>query len=155
VIKIVSKKNLITEKQAIELADKYLMYINKYALRDNIFATKKDQKWQIVAVTTPIILGMNFEWHSFPIDMETGEVGAAISSMVTLPIADVLRQIRETKDLKKAQKDQAIAKVIETQDASKRSDPDRLEDLKKWFKENRPYLKSVLDFITAVLNHIK
>ena len=148
-----NKKGLITQEQARELADKYLLYTGKIALRDNISVSKGVKGWQIVAKTTPIISGMETVITSFPIDMVTGEVGAAID--VTVSITDVLREINERKDIDEQKREQVRTKVGEFVDTSKKPvDKNKMNDLKKWFENNAPYLKSIIDLITAIISKL-
>ena len=103
------EKNVITQEQAIELADKYLLHTGRVALRDNISVIKSDKEWRIVAKTTPIILGMDTEMTAFSIDAKTGEVGASITIVVSL--TDVLREINEKTDVDKIKKEQLKTKL--------------------------------------------
>ena len=149
-----NKKGLITQEQARELADKYLLYTGKIALRDNISVSKGVKGWQIVAKTTPIILGMETVITSFPIDMVTGEVGAAIDMTVpTVSITNVLKEINERKDIDEQKREQVRTKVGEFEDASKKPvDKNKMNNLKKWFENNAPYLKSIIDLINTILS---
>jgi hypothetical protein len=67
---------IITQEQALELADKYLLNTGRVALRDNISVSKSVEGWRIFAKTTPIILGMDTEMTSFSIDGNTAEDGS-------------------------------------------------------------------------------
>ena len=144
----------ITQEQALELADKYLLYTGKIALRDNISVSKGARGWQIVAKTTPVILGMPTEITTFPIDMETGEVGVSITT--TVSITDVLKEIDERKDLDEPKKEQIKEKVKEVDKEVEKEPLDRnkMNDLKKWFENNAPYLKSIIDLITTILSKL-
>ncbi|MCW4023342.1 MAG: hypothetical protein NWF02_09310 [Candidatus Bathyarchaeota archaeon] len=75
----------ITKEQALELAEKYLLYTAKIALRDNISVSENVTEWQIHAKTTPIITGMRTEIMKFSIDKKTGEVGAVITNIFSTP----------------------------------------------------------------------
>jgi hypothetical protein len=146
-----NKRGLITQEQARELAEKYLLYTGKIALKDNISVSRSVRGWQIVAKTTPIILGMETVITSFPIDMETGEVGAAID--ITVSITDVLKEINERKDIDEQKKEQLRTKVGELEDTAKKPvDKNKMDDLKKWFEKNAPYLKSIIDLINTILS---
>jgi hypothetical protein len=146
-----NKKGLITQEQARELADKYLLHNGIIALRDNIFVSKGVKEWQIVAITTPIILGMETVITSFPIDMISGEVGAAIDMAVSIDKA--LKIINQRKDIDEQKKEQVRTKVGEFQDSVKKpADKNKMNNLKKWFETNAPYLKSIIDLITAILS---
>jgi len=144
----------ITEEQALELADKYLLYTGKIALRDNISVSRGARGWQIVAKTTPIILGMQTEITTFPIDAETGEVGVSITT--TVSITDVLKEIDERKDLDEPKKEQIKEKVREVDEEVEKEPVDRnkMNDLKKWFENNAPFLKSIIDLITTILSKL-
>jgi hypothetical protein len=145
-----NKRGLITREQALELADKYLLYTGRIALKDDISVSRSVRGWQIIAKTTPIILGMETEITSFPIDMKTGEVGASITQ--TVSITEVLKEISERKDIDEQKREQLRTKVGEFEDASKKPvDKNKMNDLKKWFENNAPYLKSIIDLITAIL----
>jgi len=143
----------ITQEQALELADKYLLYSEKIALRDNISVSRGARGWRIVAKTTPVILGMPTEITTFPIDMETGEVGV---SLTTVSIPDVLKEIDERKDLDEPKKEQIKEKVKEVDEEVEKEPLDRnkMNDLKKWFENNAPYLKSIIDLITEILKKL-
>src|SRR5665647_3009893 len=92
-----NKRMIITKEQAIEIADKYLVYNEKYALKDNISVTDGVKGWEIVAITTPIISGMKTEIEKFDIDRETGEVGASISTIIIdYEIENALRPVSYT-----------------------------------------------------------
>lgn len=144
------KRMRITKEQAHELADKYLMYTGKYALRDNIFVSRNVRGWQILAKTTPMILGMPTEITSFTIDVETGEVGVAITG--TVSITAVLKEINQRKDIDETKKEQLKNKVEEVEDATKKSvDRNKVKNLKKWFEKNASYLKSIIDVINTLL----
>jgi hypothetical protein len=148
-----NEKGLITQEQARELADKYLLHTGRIALRDNIFVDRGVKGWQVVAITTPIILGMDTEVTSFSIDKETGEVGASIT--MTASITEALQIINKRKDLDETKKEQVIAKVKEFKEASKKPiEKKKMNDLKKWFENNAPYLKSIIDFLTAILSKL-
>jgi len=143
-------KELITQEQAIELADKYLLYTGKIALRDNISIGKSVRGWQIVATTTPIILGMPIEISSFPIDIETGEVGAVITAAVSIP--EELKKINQQKDIDETKKEQLNTKVREFEDAIKKPvDRNKINELKKWFETNASHMKTIIDFIKLIL----
>jgi len=144
----------ITQKQALELADKYLLYSGKIALRDNISVSRGARGWQIVAKTTPVILGMQTEITTFPIDVETGEVGVSITT--TVLITDVLKEIDERKDLDEPKKEQIKEKVREVDEEVEKEPLDRnkMNDLRKWFENNAPYLKSIIDLITTILSKL-
>ena len=144
-----NKRGLITREQALELADKYLLYTGRIALKDDISVSRSVRGWQIVAKTTPIISGWETEITSFPIDMKTGEVGVSI----TVSITEVLKEINERKDIDEQKREQLRTKVGELEDASKKPDvKNKMNDLKKWFENNAPYLKSIIDLITAILS---
>ena len=146
-----NKRGLITQEQARELADKYLLYTGKIALKDNISVSRSVRGWQIVAKTTPIILGMETVITSFPIDMETGEVGAAID--ITVSITEVLKEINERKDIDEQKREQTKTKVGELEDTTKKPvDKNKMNDLKKWLEKNAPYLKSIVDLINTILS---
>jgi len=149
-----NKRGLITQEQARELADKYLLYTGKIALRDNISVSRSVREWQILAKTTPIISGMETVITSFPIDMETGEVGAGIDRTVpTVSITSVLKEINERKDIDEQKREQVRTKVGELEDASKKAvDKNKMNNLKKWFENNAPYLKSIIDLINTILS---
>jgi hypothetical protein len=138
----------ITKEQAKELADKYLSYTGKVALRDNILVVNKDAKgWIITAKTTPIILGMDTEVCNFSINAETGEVGVSIDY--------VLKQIDEMKDIDNLKKEQAKAKVIEVdKELREPINKNKLNSLKIWLKDNAPYLKSIIDLIATILSKL-
>jgi len=140
----------ITQEQALELADKYLLYSGKIALRDNISVSRGARGWQIVAKTTPVILGMKTEITTFPIDAETGEVGVSITT--TVSITDVLKEIDERKDLDEPKKEQIKEKVKEVE--KEPLDKNKMNDLKKWFENNAPFLKSIIDLITTILSKL-
>jgi len=140
----------ITEEQALELADKYLLHTGRIALRDNISVSKSAREWQIVAKTTPVISGMQTEITAFPIDAETGEVGASITT--TVSITDALKEIDERKDLDEPKKEQIKEKVREVE--KEPLDRNKMNDLKKWFEDNAPYLKSIIDLITTILSKL-
>lgn len=145
----------ITKEQAIELADKYLQYTGKVALRDNIVVISKNSRgWMITAKTTPIILGMDTEVSTFSVDAETGEIGASITAPVSINY--VLKQIDERKDLDETKKEQVKEKVreVEEEATKKPTDKKKISSLKKWFEDNAPYLKSVIDLITAILSKL-
>ena len=144
----------ITQEQALELAEKYLLYTGKISLRDNISVSRGARGWQIVAKTTPVILGMETEITTFPIDMKTGEVGASITT--TVSITDVLKEIDERKDLDEPKKEQIKEKVREVDEEVEKEPVDRnkMNDLKKWFENNAPYLKSIIDLITTILSKL-
>lgn len=149
-----NKRRAITKEQAIEIADKYFLYCHKVALRDNISASNTSRGWQIVAITTPIILGMKTEITKFNIDMETGEVGAAITQTIIVEdvIEDALKEIDKRKDLDETKKAKINTKIEELEVSSNRTDRKKMDNLKKWFEKNTPYLKSIIDLITAILN---
>lgn len=140
----------ITQEQALELADKYLLSTGKIALKDNISVSRGARGWQIVAKTTPAILGMQTEITAFPIDEETGEVGASITT--TVSITDVLKEIDERKDIDEPKKEQIKEKVREVEQEP--LDRNKMNDLKKWFENNAPYLKSIIDLITTILSKL-
>jgi len=106
-----------------------------------------------VAKTTPVILGMQTEITTFPIDAETGEVGV---SKTIVSIEDVLKEIDERKDLDEPKKEQTKEKVREVDEEVEKKPLDRnkMNDLKKWFENNAPYLKSIIDLITAILSKL-
>lgn len=139
----------IIREQALELADKYLLHTGKIALRDNIFVSRGAKGWQIVAKTTPVILGMQTEMTTFPIDAETGEVGVSIT---TVSITNVLKEIDERKDLNEPRKEQVKEKVREVE--KEPLDRNKMNDLRKWFENNAPYLKSIIDLITEILRKL-
>ena len=145
---------LITREQALELADKYLLHTGRIALKDDISVSKSVRGWQIVAKTTPIISGDETEITSFSIDMKTGEVGVSITQIVPIvSITEVLKEIRERKGIDEQKREQLRTKVGEFEDASKKPvDKNKMNDLKKWFENNAPYLKSIIDLITAILS---
>jgi len=148
-----NKRRVITQEHALELADKYLLYTGKIALRDNISVSRSVRGWQIMAKTTPIILGMQTEITTFPIDMETGEVGASIT--MTVSITDVLKEINERKDIDETKKELLKTKVGEFEDTTKKPvDRNKMNDLKKWFENNAPYLKSIVDLINTILSKL-
>jgi hypothetical protein len=103
-----------------------------------------------------IILGMDTEITAFSIDMETGEVGASITSIVPrVSIPDALQEIDKRKDIDQSAKEQTKAKVEELEDAMKTpTDKNRMKNLKQWFEKNAPYLKSVLDLINTILSKL-
>lgn len=138
----------ITQEQALELADKYLLWSEKFALRDNISVSRSARGWQIVAKTTPVILGMQTETTTFRIDAETGEVGVSITG--------VQKEIDERKDLDEPKKEQIKEKVREVDEEAEKDPLDRnkMNDLRKWFENNAPYLKSIIDLITAILSKL-
>ena len=107
-----------------------------------------------MAKTTPVILGMPTEITTFPIDMETGEVGVSITT--TVSITDVLKEIDERKDLDEPKKEQIKEKVKEVDEEVEKEPLDRnkMNDLKKWFENNAPYLKSIIDLITTILSKL-
>jgi len=144
----------ITQEQALELADKYLLYEEKIALRDNISVSRSAEGWRIVAKTTPIITGMETEITTFSIDVETGEVGASITA--TVSITDILRKINERGDLDNPTKEQLKAKVGEVGNelTKKPIDKKKIDSLITWIKNNAPYLKSIIDLITTVLSKL-
>jgi hypothetical protein len=148
----------ITQEQALELADKYLLYTERIALRDNISVSRSAKEWRIVAKTTPIILGMETEITTFPIDMETGEVGVSITTK-TVSITNVLREIDEKKDLDEPKKEQLKAKVEEFEkDSTKKPvDKKKMDSLRKYFEDYAQifsFAKSIIDFITTVLSKL-
>lgn len=148
-----NKKGSITQEQARELADKYLLYTGKIALRDNISVSKGVKGWQIMAITTPIISGMETVITSFPIDFVTGEVGAAID--MTVSITEALKTINQRKDIDEQKKEQVRKKVGEFKDVMKKPvDKNKMNNLKKWFEKNAPYLKSIIDLITAIVSKL-
>lgn len=142
------KRIPITQEQALELADKYLLYTEKFALKDNISVSRVARGWQIVAKTTPVILGMQTEITKFTINAETGEVGVSITA--------VLKEIDERKDLEELKKEQIKEKVREYNEEVEKKPLDRnkMNDLKKWFENNAPYLKSIIDLITIILSKL-
>ena len=143
----------ITREQAIELADKYFLQMGSYVLKDNISVSKSDRGWEIVGISTPAILGMQTEVSKFDINMETGEIGAVITTTIT--ITDALRQIKERNDLSIAERDELKTKIEEFEKESKKPiDKNKMTDLKKWFETNAPYLKSVIDMISSILKLI-
>ena len=144
----------ITKEQALELADKWLLrFERKVVLRDNMTIWKSNGGWSIRAKTTPIILGMQTEIMRFSIDEETGEVGACI----TIPVPNVpviLKEIDERKDLDKPKKEQVKEKVKEVNKQAEKEpiDKKKMSSLKKWFENNAPYLKSIIDLINTILS---
>ena len=148
------KRIPITQEQALELADKYLLYTGKFALKDNISVSRVARGWQIVAKTTPVILGMQIEITTFTINAETGEVGVSITGPVS--ITDVLKIIDERKDLDEPNIEQIKEKVREFDEEVEKKPLDRnkMNDLKKWFENNAPYLKSIIDLITTILSKL-
>ena len=140
----------ITKEQALELADKYFIYTGKFILKDNISVRKSDRGWQIVAKTTPAILGMQTEITTFTIDSETGEVGVSITS---ISITNILREINERKDLHITKKEELKTKIGEFEKYSTKEpvDKNKMTELKKWFENNAPYLKSIIDLINSIL----
>lgn len=148
------KRIPITQEQALELADKYLLYMGKFTLKDNISVSRVTRGWQIVAKTTPVILGMQIEITTFSINAETGEVGVSITSPVS--ITDVLKKIDERKDLNEPKMEQIKEKVREFNEEVEKKPLDRnkMKDLKKWFENNAPYLKSIIDLITTILSKL-
>ena len=139
---------VITQVQALELADKYLLHTGRVALRDNISASKSVDGWRIIAKTTPIILGMDMEMTAFSINAKTGEVGASI----TMVVSDVLKEINERKDIDLIEKEKVKTKVKEVEDATEKPvNRKKLSVLKKWFEKNAPYLKSLIDLINTIL----
>jgi hypothetical protein len=147
------KRVIITKEQAIEIADKYLfLYCGKTALKDNISATKGAKGWAILAITTPIISGQETYIENFEIDMETGEVGVVISSIaLDNRINEVLKLIRDRKDIDEAKKAEISTKVEEVKNSVKRKDKEKIIELKKWFEKNTPFFKSILDLINTIL----
>ena len=147
----------ITQEQALEIADKYILYEGKFALRDNILVRKSAygrREWEILAKTTPVILGMSTEITTFPIDMETGEVGVSVT---VVSIKDVLKDINDRNNLDKPQKEQLKAKVKEFEKEPMKSpvDKDKMNDLKKGFEKfvnYVPLLKSIIDLINTILS---
>jgi hypothetical protein len=146
---------IITQEQALELADKYLLHTGRVALRDNISVSKSVEGWRIVAKTIPIILGMNTEMTAFSIDGNTGEVGASITTVVSL--TDILKEINERKDVDEKRKEQLKTKVKEFEEEAMKKpvDKNKIENSKKWFEKNAPYLKSLIDLITEILRHAR
>ena len=138
---------MITKEQALELADKYLLHTGKVALRDNISVGKSSEGWRIVAKTTPIISGLYTEMTAFSIDAKTGEVGASITMVV---FDDIIKEINERKDINETKKEQLKTKVEEVKDANP-ADKKKISALKKWFENNAPYLKSMIDLINTIL----
>ncbi len=145
----------INQEQALELADKYLLHDEKIALRDNISVSRSAKEWRIVAKTTPIILGMETEIITFPIDMETGEVGVTITRAVS--ITDVLREINGRVDLDELKKEQLKAKVKEFEkDSTKKPiDKKKMESLKTWFKNHASEIEAfyaIIQIISTILS---
>ena len=146
-----NKRRVITQEQAIELADKYLLFSNKIALRDNISVRKVIRGWEIMAITIPIIEGKETELMTFSIDMVTGEVGAGITNTI-FSITNVLKEINERKDIDETKKEQLKTKVEEIKDSAKKPvNRNKMNVLKKWFEKNPPYLKSIIDLINTLL----
>lgn len=143
----------ITQEQALELADKWLLgFEGKVVLRDNMNISKSAEGWRIVAKTTPIITGMETEIMTFSINAETGEVG--VSMTITVSIPDVLKEINERKNLDETKKEQLIAKVREfdTEITKKPVDRNKVGDLKTWFENNASWLKEVISIISTILS---
>ena len=149
------KRMPITQEQALELADKYLLYSTKFALKDNISVSRVARGWRIVAKTTPVIFGMQIEITTFTIDAETGEVGASIT--IPVKITDVLKEIDERKDLDELKKEQIKEKVREFEEEVMENPPDgnMLNDFKKWFENNASFLESIINLITTILQTIR
>jgi hypothetical protein len=146
-------QRVITQEQALEIADKYLVYCGKFALKNNISVRLSCRGWEIIAITTPIILGMKTEIENFHIDMKTGEVGASITHVILEDVIDdALKKIRERKDIDETKKEQLNTKVEELKDSANRTDKNKMDDLKKWFEKNGPYLKSIIDLINTLLS---
>jgi len=145
----------ITKEQALEIADKYIFQTGRFALRDNISVRKSAREWVILAKTTPVILGMPTEITTFPIDMETGEVGVSITQIAS--ITDVLKEINDRQNLDESKKEQLKAKVEEFEkELTKRPvDKDKMNDFKKWFEKfvnYVPLLKSIIDLINTIVS---
>jgi hypothetical protein len=64
----------ISQSQAVELAEKYLLIKDKIVLRDHLTVTRSLDGWHITAKTTPIILGKSTELIQFTINVDTGEI---------------------------------------------------------------------------------
>lgn len=144
----------ITKEQALELADKWLLkFEGKAVLRDNMTIWKSNEGWSIRAKTTPIILGMQTEIMRFSIDEETGEVGVC-TTIPVLNVPVILREIDERKDLDKPKKEQVKEKVKEVNKQAEKEpiDKKKMSSLKKWFENNAPYLKSIIDLINTILS---
>jgi hypothetical protein len=71
----------ITKGQALELADKYLLFTNRIVLRDNISISKSPEGWKITADTTPMVPGMLKETIQFIIDKKTGKIKVTITEL--------------------------------------------------------------------------
>ncbi len=144
----------ITKRQALELADKWLLeFGGRIVLRDNIRAVSKSAEgWYILAVTTPMTLGMKTEIFRFSINAETGEVGASLSYQVPNS-QTVLKEIDEKDDLDQAKKEQIREKIREVEKETKKEpiDKKRIGDIKKWFEDNAPWLKDVISIIAEIL----
>ena len=91
---------------------------------------------------------MQTEITKFTINAETGEVGVSITA--------VLKEIDERKDLEELKKEQIKEKVREYNEEVEKKPLDRnkMNDLKKWFENNAPYLKSIIDLITIILSKL-
>ena len=69
----------ISQTQAFEIAEKYLLIKDKVVLRDHITVTQSPDSWHITAKTTPTLMRKSKEIIQFTIDGETGEISMPIS----------------------------------------------------------------------------
>jgi hypothetical protein len=137
----------ITKEQALELADKYLLYTGNIVLRNNITVSGSAEGWSIVAETTPVILGMQTEIITFSIDVNTGEVGVSVTM--------VLREIDERNGIDKPKKEEMKAKVTEVAELKKEPiDKKKINGLKKWFEDNASWLKDVISILSTIISKL-
>jgi hypothetical protein len=69
----------ISQSQAVEVAEKYLLIKDKIVLRDYMTVTKSPDGWHVTAKTMPAMIGKSTETIQFTIDGETGEIRMPIS----------------------------------------------------------------------------
>lgn len=64
----------ISQSQAVELAEKYLLIKDKVVLSDHLTVTPSPDGWHVTATTTPVMLGKSTELIQFTINGESGEI---------------------------------------------------------------------------------
>lgn len=69
----------ISQRQAFEIAEKYLLIKDRVVLNDHITVTPHSDGWQVTARTTPAILGKSTELIQFTIDGDSGAISMSTS----------------------------------------------------------------------------
>lgn len=71
----------ISQRQAVELAEQYLLIQDKIVLREHLTVARSPDGWHITATTTPVLPGTSTERIQFTINGDTGKI-----TMPTTPV---------------------------------------------------------------------